>query len=278
KTIADPIRRRFAGMVTAVDEGIGNITRALQVKGMLQDSVIIVTTDNGGPTHECAAIGASNWPLRGGKCSIWEGGTRGTGLVYAPGVMTQGFTWTGLMHAADWLPSLVEGVAMEDAAKIPDEATLPLDGVNLWHALLANQKSPRNNMYYGIWDATIGNGGPALRNAEGWKLIVGGGGGTGDWPRPPARNFISNESAPTPVVLEDAPPGKYLLFNLNDDPSEHKECSSDHPEIAQVLLMELRKQQATSAPQATGDKSCPPLKKRKVLGPWCDKTEVEVVV
>ena len=43
---------------------IGNITTALEAKGMLENSVIVVSTDNGGPTDACAAIGASNFPLR----------------------------------------------------------------------------------------------------------------------------------------------------------------------------------------------------------------------
>ncbi len=40
---------------------------ATQAKGMLDDVLWIVTTDNGGPTTECAGIGASNWPMRGSK-------------------------------------------------------------------------------------------------------------------------------------------------------------------------------------------------------------------
>ena len=49
-----------------------------------------VTTDNGGAIHECKPNGASNYPLRGGKCSIWEGGTRGTALIYAPSFLPAG--------------------------------------------------------------------------------------------------------------------------------------------------------------------------------------------
>eukprot|EP00913_Durusdinium_trenchii_P018298 g17191.t1 len=150
-------------MVSAVDEGIGNITRKLQEKGMLADAVVIVTTDNGGPIVDCAGIGASNLPLRGGKCSLWEGG-----------YVERSFTWQGLMHGADWLPTLVEGDLGHQAFR--------------WHERLATADWRlglcwrfRTPLYYGLADSQVGHHGPALREGP-WKLIVGTGGGSGDHP------------------------------------------------------------------------------------------------
>ena len=69
-SIADPKRRKFAGMLSCMDEGLGNVTRALQRRGMTQDTLIVFTADNGGPTTTGDGVGARNWPLRGGKvCS-----------------------------------------------------------------------------------------------------------------------------------------------------------------------------------------------------------------
>ena len=51
ESITDPKRRTFAGMLSAVDEGIGNVTKALAAKGMLEDTLIVFTTDNGGGHH-----------------------------------------------------------------------------------------------------------------------------------------------------------------------------------------------------------------------------------
>eukprot|EP00179_Madagascaria_erythrocladioides_P023571 CAMPEP_0198348040 /NCGR_PEP_ID=MMETSP1450-20131203/87946_1 /TAXON_ID=753684 ORGANISM="Madagascaria erythrocladiodes, Strain CCMP3234" /NCGR_SAMPLE_ID=MMETSP1450 /ASSEMBLY_ACC=CAM_ASM_001115 /LENGTH=302 /DNA_ID=CAMNT_0044053623 /DNA_START=67 /DNA_END=972 /DNA_ORIENTATION=- len=48
RTIADAQRRTYAGMLAAVDEGIGNVTRALQRAGALDDTVVVVISDNGG--------------------------------------------------------------------------------------------------------------------------------------------------------------------------------------------------------------------------------------
>ena len=70
-TITDLQRRQFAGMLSALDEGVENVTAALRESSMLQETLWIVTTDNGGPTTECSTTGQSNWPFRGSKCSIW---------------------------------------------------------------------------------------------------------------------------------------------------------------------------------------------------------------
>eukprot|EP00041_Stephanoeca_diplocostata_P012429 m.208122 g.208122 ORF g.208122 m.208122 type:complete len:451 (+) comp18957_c1_seq5:103-1455(+) len=148
---SDHKRQVFAGMIGAADEGFGNVTNALKFKGMFADTVFIVTTDNGGPTTECSTTGQSNFPFRGSKCSIWEGGTRGTGFLYWQGMPTsvQGTHYVGLTHAADWLPTVVAAIG---SSFTPNE-TLPLDGVNLWDALMANtgvapQNPPRTEIYY----------------------------------------------------------------------------------------------------------------------------------
>ena len=77
---------------------------------MLDNTLIIFTADNGGPTTTGDGAGARNWPLRGGKHSIWEGGVRATAFISGPAslIKTPGTTFEGLMHGADWLPTLSE--------------------------------------------------------------------------------------------------------------------------------------------------------------------------
>ena len=158
-----------AGLSVALPVGVSSVA-ALRESSMLQETLWIVTTDNGGPTTECSTTGQSNWPFRGSKCSIWvreqrralptlslsllsrpllqrqEGGTRGTGFLYWEGMpaASQGIRYTGLIHAADWLPSVVAGLGLRPLG--PAE-TLPLDGVDCWAALLANATSPRTDIY-----------------------------------------------------------------------------------------------------------------------------------
>ena len=79
----DPTRVVFAGMLAELDAAVGLVRRAWERAGMWDNTFTVFTTDNGGPIHECAGIGASNFPLRGGKCSVLEGGTKGTALLYS---------------------------------------------------------------------------------------------------------------------------------------------------------------------------------------------------
>ena len=51
-------------MTYLLDESVGNVTRTLQERGMLQNSIIIFATDNGGPPAGMSFNHASNWPLR----------------------------------------------------------------------------------------------------------------------------------------------------------------------------------------------------------------------
>merc|ERR1712151_909813 len=121
--IADKDRREFAGMLSCADEGIGNVTKALAEKGMLDDTLAVFTTDNGGPVTDTPGgdyVGSRNYPLRGGKHSIWEGGTRGTAFVWAgssTGLMQKNLIGTPvqtLMHGVDWLPTFCNVAGITD--------------------------------------------------------------------------------------------------------------------------------------------------------------------
>eukprot|EP00756_Hemistasia_phaeocysticola_P054366 Hpha_TRINITY_DN30294_c0_g1::TRINITY_DN30294_c0_g1_i1::g.27098::m.27098 len=94
-------RNIFAGMLTCLDEGIGNVTAALERRGMLDDTLIWFQTDNGAATPACGGwTGAQNYPLRGGKCTAWEGGLRGTAFISGAGLAPEvrGTMVSALMH------------------------------------------------------------------------------------------------------------------------------------------------------------------------------------
>ena len=63
--IEDENRRKFAGMLYKLDESVGRVTKALQENDMLKNSIIVFTTDNGGPAAGFDRNHASNWPLKG---------------------------------------------------------------------------------------------------------------------------------------------------------------------------------------------------------------------
>jgi arylsulfatase B/arylsulfatase I/J len=85
--VEDEQRRNLSAMVNCMDEAAGNVTDSLQAHGLWQDTILIVSTDNGGPTGERA----SNYPLHGGKGSLWQGGVRGIGFVAGGDLASFGF-------------------------------------------------------------------------------------------------------------------------------------------------------------------------------------------
>ena len=55
-------------------------------------------------TIVCGHAGSSNWPLRGSKITLWEGGTRAVTILHSKQHLPDhgGYRWDGLMHAVDW--------------------------------------------------------------------------------------------------------------------------------------------------------------------------------
>ncbi len=194
----DAKRRTYAGMLSALDEGVGNVTAALRQAGLLDSTLIIFTADNGGPIAcgdgTCGdAQGSSNFPLRGGKHSLFEGGTRLMALAAGPGLYGAGENHTGLMHHVDWLPTLLEAAGLPPFQPAPG---LELHGASHWPALTQRgQPSPRNETLLNIdpFQPAVGSfpkgqGNAAIVTREGWKLLLG-------LPGPPFEWSPANSSA-----------------------------------------------------------------------------------
>eukprot|EP00756_Hemistasia_phaeocysticola_P010995 Hpha_TRINITY_DN15076_c1_g1::TRINITY_DN15076_c1_g1_i1::g.124907::m.124907/K01135/ARSB; arylsulfatase B len=211
KNITNPFRKTFGGMLYALDVAVLNITRALASKGMSGDTLWLVTTDNGAPDSGFNFQAGSNWPLRGGKGTLWEGGMRGAALVYGAGVL-RGVNNTKLFHAADWLPTFAA------LAGNPVPAGRPLDGYDIWAALTTDAPSPRTEILHNIdplkHEASV-------RVGE-FKLIVGAHpAGWGPHPDGPSAEFeVAGDSGP-------------WLFNVRDDPQERTNLYND-PAYAHV--------------------------------------------
>ena len=65
---------------------------------------MIFTTDNGGIPH----CGGYDWPLRGHKDTLWEGGVRAVGFVHGTMLQRTGVKCSELLHVTDWYPTLLD--------------------------------------------------------------------------------------------------------------------------------------------------------------------------
>ncbi len=164
-SIADPNRRTYAAMINAMDEQIGAVLAELSRKGMREDTLVIFHSDNGGVTSATFAgqietkgqLPARNTPLRNGKGSLDEGGTRAVALANWPGWIKPGKV-DQPMHVVDMLPTL----AGRAGASL--SGTKPLDGVDVWQTLSQGAPSPRTEIVYNVEMFRA-----ALRQGD-WKL------------------------------------------------------------------------------------------------------------
>ena len=102
--------------------------------------------------------GGNNFPLRGNKATLWEGGTRAAALVHGSMLAGRGAASRQLLHVTDWLPTLVsqswDGV-MTPAPQVRAGGGDPgrlggLDGLDQWSTLTEGKESARVEMLYNI--------------------------------------------------------------------------------------------------------------------------------
>nr|CAD7257390.1 unnamed protein product [Timema shepardi] len=155
-------RRRVSAMVSKLDDSVGRVTEALQRRGMLGDSIIVFMSDNGGSTIGDFPNWGSNYPLRGLKDTLWEGGVRVPGFIWSPLLQQTPRVSNQVMHITDWLPTLYTA-----AGGIPPLEGL--DGVDQWEALLYDLPSPRREVLLNINEKTR----TAAVRYQNYKLIIG---------------------------------------------------------------------------------------------------------
>ena len=129
----------FGDWVQEVDANVGRLLDTLKQLELDKNTLVIFTSDNGGPTGQ----GANNYPLRGAKGSTYEGGIRVPLIAWWPGRVTADSQTAAITSMMDILPTLA-GLA---GAKLP--ADRKLDGVDVWPAMSgASQSGPREVFHY----------------------------------------------------------------------------------------------------------------------------------
>jgi len=210
KNIEDPSRRAYSASATAMDDQIGRVMRALVEKKMLNNTLIVFQSDNGGTRNPMFAgaitdmtkvvLPADNGPYRDGKGTLYEGGTRVVAVASWPGHIKEGSVVNEMIHTVDLYPTLVK-LAGGNLGK-----SKPLDGLDVWGTISEGKPSPRTELVYNIEPFRA-----AIREGD-WKLI---------W-----RTLL---------------PQSVELFNITKDPSETTNLAAEQPEKVAELQGRINK-------------------------------------
>ena len=158
KHITNAKRRVYAGMLTAMDEGIGKVLGKVREVGIEEDTLLIFVNDNGGPT---GANGSDNGSLRGTKGTMFEGGIRVPFIVQWPRRLKRGLTYDHPVISLDILPTAAA------VAKLPRDHKM--NGVNLIPYLTGKKKTaPHDTLFWRMGQNH------AVRKGN-WKLVKMGG-------------------------------------------------------------------------------------------------------
>jgi arylsulfatase A-like enzyme len=230
----------YAAMVENLDTNVGTLMDELKRRGLLENTLVIFTSDNGGATGFVSRrdgagdfkVGSftSNYPLRGGKCQLFEGGIR-VPMAIAFAGQVQPAESDGPVTQLDLLPTIldvagysghvdeVDGRSLKPILDDPD-AAWPERSL-FWHYPGYRSVMAFKGMPKGSEPGSYQRPASAVRRGD-WKLI---------------------ESLET---------GQTQLFNLRHDIAETKNVASQHREIVKSLTAELRDwRKATNAPMPT---------------------------
>lgn len=211
-------------LVWFVDHAVGELRRTLERAGVWQDTIFVVTSDNGALPGDRVLNGEgreiyrtyghrSSGQWRGFKAHIWEGGHREPLIISWPDRVPVGRRSCALVGLADLYATLAELLG----ASVPSDAE---DSVSFAKILLGTEDaSARDSLIHHSQRGVF-----ALRSGS-IKLVIDSQ-GSGGWPPP-------SGGPPDP-----ASPGQ--LYDLAEDPREARNLWDERPELVAALGAELR--------------------------------------
>jgi len=209
----------YAAMVRSLDDGVGNLLAAIDETGIADRTIIVFFSDNGGwafPPKTTDPEGfenmpaTSNLPLRSGKASLYEGGTREPCVIVWPGHTKPGTSSDALLSSVDWYPTLL---AM---CGIKARAGVKLDGLDQTPTLLGHG-AVRDRVFCHFPHGSPNQAasipgflpGTYVRRGD-WKLI---------------RFFADSDDGSD----------RFELYNLKDDIGESRNVAANNPELVREL-------------------------------------------
>lgn len=197
----------YASMVAAVDDSVGQLMGVLEREGIVDNTVIVFFSDNGGLSTLRRPGPTCNLPLRSGKGWLYEGGIREPMIVSAPGMVDAGSICNATIFSTDFFPTIA------DLARVDLPDGLVLDGQSLVGLLRGGEAESRTLFWhYPHYHGSTWKPGAAIRDGD-WKLI----------------EFYDD--------------GNYELYDLATDLGEQRNLAAERPEIAERLRNKLEKWQ-----------------------------------
>lgn len=223
----------FGDVIMELDWSVGEIMKSLDRNKLSANTILIIMSDNG-PWLRFGNHAGSSGGFRGGKMTIWDGGTRVPCIIRWPGKVAAGSINSKLLTNMDILPTLLQ----ISHAPQPENK---IDGLSFAELLLGRSaKGPREVFYYYYNTNSL----KAVRYKH-WKLIL-------------PHNSISYISD-TPG--KDGHPGgatrldvKMALYDLAHDPGEAYDVQLQYPEIVKKILVYAEEARVDLGDDLTGRK------------------------
>lgn len=189
----------YAAMIESMDNAVGTLLDTLDELGIAENTIVIFTSDNGGNMYSDVDEMAptNNRPLRGGKASMFEGGTRVPCVVAWPGVTRAASTSDTPIQSEDYYPTLLEGLGLKP------EVNQKFDGQSVLPALRGEQLQHEPLFQFFPHSPAVPDWLPPSVSVH-----------TGDWKL--IRIFHGGDNQAH----------RHLLFNLKDDLGEQHDLSS----------------------------------------------------
>ena len=224
-------RGLYGDVIEEIDWSVGQVMDALDRTGVAGNTWIIFTSDNG-PWLSYGDHAGSAYPLREGKGTCWEGGTREPCIMRWPGKIPAGTESKEMLMSLDLFPTIAKLIS----AELPRH---PIDGLNVW-PIISGQRRAKNPhtaywFYYEVnqLQATVtGDGRWKLQLPHTYRTLAGKPGGHGG----------------TPAPYEQRKLEKAELYDLVNDISETTDVAAQHPDVVKRLEAE-----AERARQELGD-------------------------
>ncbi len=154
--VSDTVKRVYYGMIEALDDAVGSILHKLDQEGLTDNSLIFFISDNGGATYTRAT---GNAPLRGGKCTQFDGGLCVPFFISYPAALKGGRLYDHAVSSLD----IFSTIAAASGATLPADRTF--DGVDLIPYLKNDTALPHEIFFWR-------NGYSKAFRKGNWKLVV----------------------------------------------------------------------------------------------------------